>query len=326
MYLSSTALGQTVEVNISVTITNVIATTDAVFISAPAEVDLSLVTAVSIASVQSATVLPLSKQLIKFNPKFELSNPFPVNITLNQVGLPSYAATITSLFGIYIQRNTYNICSVATAFNIAVNSGSLTAALSASTLVAGVGSVAYNFSLSFTHPIDSAGKIGFYFNSGYFTISGGVTCQSSKSTNCNVASNSNNLVEVTGVTVSTTTQLDVVLSGLTNPSRVGQFPAVSITSYTIVSGTYHPVDSDSSSAYVTLTARPLLFADLNVTSSSPTVAATATYTLTLRNNNALPASSTVTVYFPVEVTFTTVICSVVCVAGIYNGTNGVQLQ
>ena len=70
LYLSQYELGLTVEANLTVTIINVISTTDTIYISSPSEIDLSVVTAVSVASVQSATVSIHSPRLISFNPKF----------------------------------------------------------------------------------------------------------------------------------------------------------------------------------------------------------------------------------------------------------------
>jgi hypothetical protein len=266
----------------------------------------------------------LSPTLISFNSRFELSNPYPVNITIDQLALPAYATTITNPFKVYVKRNSYFVCYLSQSFSIALTPGSLSVALIASTLVAGLTS-SYTFTLTLTHSIAASSKVSFYFSPSYFSVGGGVGCQSSQSTTCSVASSSN-LVEVTSAVTSSSTSVQIVLSGILNPSAVGAFSPIAVSTYALINGSYFLVDSNQADAVLSLTARPMLLNNLNITSSSYIVAASATYTFSLQNNNAVPLGSKIRIYVPSLITFTTAVCSQLCITGIYNGSQGIQLE
>jgi hypothetical protein len=201
----------------------------------------------------------------------------------------------------------------------------VTSILTASSTVAGV-SADYNFSMVFQHSISSTAKIGFTFSATYFAIGAGITCQSSKSTNCTVLSTLGNIVEISSVTSSSTNSLEIVLFGLTNPSSIGAFSAVSIYTYTFISPTYYLVDSDSSSSFFSLTARPMALLDFNLSASSSTVHSSSTFSFEVRNNNKVPTGAYIVLYIPTEITYSNVGCNVVCVSGTFSGKKGIQMQ
>jgi hypothetical protein len=119
LYLSQYLQGTTVQADITVTITNVVSKTDVFYVQVPSEMDISGATVVSIASVtvETGSLSILSSTLISFRSKFEVSNPNPINITIDKLTLPPYATTISSPFLVYVKRNTYFVCYVSKVFN-----------------------------------------------------------------------------------------------------------------------------------------------------------------------------------------------------------------
>ena len=87
--------------------------------------------------------------------------------------------------------------------------------------------------------------------------------------------------------------------GILNPSAVGQFTPISISTYTQVSGVYYLVDTNQVDATLALEARPMALSDLTISSSSYEVYASANYTITVKNNNNVEVGSTITIYVPV---------------------------
>ncbi len=177
------------------TITNTISTGDVFSIESPSEIDLSAVTSVKLASESVNSLSVLTSTKISFKSRFEMSNPYPMNITIDKMLLPAYATTISSPFLIYVKRNSYYVCSVSSSFNIVLTSGGANVTLSPSSSVAGVGAT-YNFSMSFDHSLSSSSKLSFYFNSLYFSAISNISCQSSMSINCTVGNISSNVVEI----------------------------------------------------------------------------------------------------------------------------------
>ena len=114
--------------------------------------------------------------------------------------------------------------------------------------------------------------------------------------------------------------------GILNPSAVGPFTPISISTYTQVNGVYYLVDTNQVDAILSLQARPMALSDLTISSSSYEVYASANYTITVKNNNNVEVGSTITIYVPTEITYASIACSVVCVSGTFNGTQGIQLQ
>jgi hypothetical protein len=191
--------------------------------------------------------------------------------------LPNYAAAITAPFQIYVLRNSFLVCSVSASFNVSLDPGVITATLAGSNLQAGV--VAdYSFFLSFQHSLQPTSRLSFYFNPQYFSIGSGISCISSGSSNCTVLQTSNNTIVVQSLTLSATSTLNIVVSGILNPSAIGNFTAVMITSYFLSNGTFYIQDVNQNSAYFSLTSRPLALSNVNVSASSYQVYALADYT------------------------------------------------
>jgi hypothetical protein len=71
--LSQYEQGQSVEANLTVTITNVVSTTDLFYFSSPSEIDLSKVNKVVIEGV-TADIVSTSSNLLLFKTKFELKD------------------------------------------------------------------------------------------------------------------------------------------------------------------------------------------------------------------------------------------------------------
>ena len=94
-------------------------------------------------------------------------------------------------------------------------------------------------------------------------------------------------------------QIDIILMGILNPSAVGPFTPISISTYTQVTGVYYLVDTNQVDATLSLQARPMALSDLTISSSSYEVYASANYTITVKNNNNVEVGSTITIYVPV---------------------------
>jgi hypothetical protein len=120
--------------------------------------------------------------------------------------------------------------------------------------------------------------------------------------------------------------LSIVISSITNPSAIGNFTAILITSYFLSQGSYYVQDINQNSAYFSLSSRPLALSDINITSSSYTVYALSDYSFSLRNNNQIAANSYIWIVFPNEITLSATTCNHVCIYGSYNGSQAVQFQ
>ena len=184
----------------------------------------------------------------------------------------------------------------------------------------------YSFFLSFQNDIQSSSRISFYFNAQYFSIGGNISCISSGSSNCSVVQASNNTIIVGSVTLATVSTLSIVISGITNPSTIGNFTAIMITSYFLFNGSYYVQDINQNSAFFSLSPRPLTLSNINISSTSYQVYALSDYTFSLRNNNQIAANSYIWIIFPSDIKFSAITCNLVCISGTYNNSQGVQFQ
>ena len=175
-------------------------------------------------------------------------------------------------------------------FGISIAGGNLGVLLAGNDTQAGI-AASYNFSLTFSHPISPTHKLSFSFNPSYFTLTSAVTCQSSTASTPTILSNSNNLIELQGLVLTTSSAINLILNNIVNPSLVGFFPAISIYTYINIDGNFYLVDYNQVDAYFNVTARAMAYQDFNVTAASYVAYALTTYTLAIRNNNALMANS-----------------------------------
>jgi hypothetical protein len=181
----------------------------------------------------------------------------------------------------------------------------------------------YTFSLSLQNAISNTSQIEFYFSPASFTIGPSITCISSSSTNCTIITNSNNNILVTSATIVTASNLAITFNGITNPSSIGSFTPVIVSTFILVSGSYYLLDSSNAFAYFTVTSRPMSYNDFSLSASSSKVYGLANYTFTIKNNNIVPSNSYYLVIFPSQITISSITCGTVCVSGVYNGSNGV---
>lgn len=294
------------------------------YITTPSEIDVSSVQSISMAGTSTSYISILASNQFSFT-KITLSSAFTINITMYNISLPNYAASINSPFSIYVLRNNFLVCSTSAWFNITLSPGALNVTLGSSNSQAGV-AADYRFSLSFQHAVLPTARISFYFNAEYFAINSNITCVSSASPNCSVIQASNNTIIVGSITISTTSSLSIVLSSITNPSAIGNFTAILITSYFLSQGTYYVQDTNQNSAYFSLSSRPMSLSDMNITASSYTVYALCDYTFSVRNNNQIPINSYIWIVFPNDITLSAITCNSVCISGSYNSSQAVQFQ
>ena len=119
--------------------------------------------------------------------------------------------------------------------------------------------------------------------------------------------------------------VNLILNNIVNPSLVGFFPAISIYTYINIDGNFYMVDYNQVDAYFNVTARAMAYQDFNVTAASYVAYALTTYTLAIRNNNALMANSYLNIYFPSEVLPDSATCNVSCNSATINGKKTVRL-
>ena len=240
------------------------------------------------------------------------TNPFPVNITLTNITLPSYAASITDPYTMTITRNTFAICSTSTSMPLSLTAGTLNASLALTTTQAGVPSN-YSLTLQLEHAISPDSVVEVYFSPSVFTVAtSGVTCQSSVSTNCTVISSASNTVAVQWAVTTSASALVLTINDITNPSSVGDFTALAVTTRVTLNSATHLLDTNPTAATVTITARPMISSNFNASAASLITHARTTYTLNFLNNNPLPTGAYATITFPSAITLSSPTCNATC--------------
>lgn len=308
----------------TVTIVNAVQSSDIFYLQIPPEIGITSIANIVVNSIKASSISFLNSTLLSFK-NIAFYNPYPVNITLDYLTLPSYSATISSPFYLSITRNSYLVCSMVASFSITLSPGIIAGTLLSNNYQAGVTSN-YTFQLTTDHTLQSTSTLTFYFSPTYFTIGNGVTCLSSSSTNCTVTSINNNLITVSSFTISNLVSVNITLIGIINPSFIGNFTAIIISSFKQIGSNYYLVDNDNTFAYFALTSRAMSLINFNVTSSSNIVYGQASYTFSVQNNNQLPANSYIWIVFPPEITFTSITCNTICVSTPYNSSLGIQFQ
>lgn len=213
----------------TVTIVNAVQSSDIFYLQIPPEIGITSIANIVVNSIKASSISFLNSTLLSFK-NIAFYNPYPVNITLDYLTLPSYSATISSPFYLSITRNSYLVCSMVASFSITLSPGIIAGTLLSNNYQAGVTSN-YTFQLTTDHTLQSTSTLTFYFSPTYFTIGNGVTCLSSSSTNCTVTSINNNLITVSSFTISNLVSVNITLIGIINPSFIGNFTAIIISSF-----------------------------------------------------------------------------------------------
>lgn len=121
------------------TIANGIIPNDTIFVTTPAEISCSNVVSVVMGGYTGTSVSVINSTTFSFK-NITVSNLITLNLTINSLTLPSYAASITSPFFVYVMRNNYEVCKMNQSFTISLTPSKITGALSATIYEAGVSS------------------------------------------------------------------------------------------------------------------------------------------------------------------------------------------
>lgn len=126
------------------------------------------------------------------------------------------------------------------------------------------------------------------------SLAGFTSCSSNIPSSCSLHNSTAILITISAATVPAATNFQITIISVSNPSTTTPTSTFTIRTYYYNLST--PVDQLTSGLTLQAAATTLLSADL--TPSSLTVAATATYTITFKNRNALPSGSQISLSFP----------------------------
>ena len=120
------------------------------------------------------------------------------------------------------------------------------------------------------------------------------TCSCSVSSTCSFLNLTSLIININSFLVSPNTDYVITINNILNPTTTTPTSTFALATYYYNTST--PTDILSSS--VTFTATPAILSSGSVSSSSLTVAANSTYTITFQNRNLLPSTSYIRLSFP----------------------------
>jgi uncharacterized membrane protein len=123
-------MGSLTQTSISMTITNGIMASDTVFVTTPSEISCANVASVVMGSISGTSLSVINSTTFSFR-NIALNNPLPINLIINSLTLPSYAASINSPFLIYVMRSNYEVCKMNQSFSISLTPSQISGSLSA---------------------------------------------------------------------------------------------------------------------------------------------------------------------------------------------------
>lgn len=142
----NTLIGSVTQTNISMAIANGIIASDTIFVTTPSEISCSSVVSVVMGGFSGTSVSVINSTTFSFK-NIIVSSSMPIVLTINSLTLPSYAATISSPFLIYVMRSNYEVCKMNQSFPISLTPSKISGSLSANIYEAGVSS---NYILAIT--------------------------------------------------------------------------------------------------------------------------------------------------------------------------------
>ena len=170
----------------------------------------------------------------------------------------------------------------------------------------------YTFDIKVTRALDSTSIIEIVFPSEGFSIPAGSSfaCTSGLSPSCSVSCGTVNTLAISNfISSGIHSELTLTVSAVTNPSTVGDFPSLIISTYT---SDKYLIDQESSSISFQTQAREIDLGRVSITSDSDVVYARAQLTLTVTPHNDIPSFSKMYVTMPPELLISSLTCSLTC--------------
>ena len=245
-------------------------------------------TQVSVASGTANTLLLTNLT----NSTSQVSSLFMASFTLTNPPYASLSNRITFLTRNLVSGSLYSIDSGSVTVSATVSTIVMSAANMLDTSIGVVSSLTVSFTT--VNALITGSKIIITVPGEISLIIGTSSCSCSISSTCSVTNTSSILVNINAISVAAATNVPITITSVNNPPTT-----TTTSSFTI--GTYYTNDStpvDRLTSGLTLTATPVTLSSGAVSSSSPVVAASSTYTITIQNRNPLPSGSYLTVIFP----------------------------
>lgn len=314
--LDNYVAGELSNMSISLSISSIIETSDTLSIQVPNCISLSSLSYVQAGSTQIPT-FSINSNIISFV-GLQVVTSIPLTIWLSEVRNPEFVVDVSSLgsaFGIWTSRNGYKIDSVSNPFTYVTSPGWIScSSISAVSSQAGV-LTSYTFILQFQHNISKDSQLQIAFAPAYFgiAVNDSLTCSTSLSTGCSLVVLSANLIKLSNLISASNANrygsVTLTVTGVRNPTAVGQFSGLQASTYTQNS---YLVDKTDNMTGFTVISRQLESSRVRISSTSAVVYALIDVTLTISTNNPLSSSSTLNLLVPDSLDTASLLCTPHC--------------